>query len=52
MYEFVDRFFHVALPRVRDFRGINGEFKVHRPEWGKENLFKKGLSNKKGSNAA
>ena len=24
MYEFVDRFFNVALPRVRDFRGING----------------------------
>ena len=24
MYEFVDRFFSVALPRVRDFRGING----------------------------
>jgi large subunit ribosomal protein L5 len=22
MYEFVDRFFNVALPRVRDFRGI------------------------------
>ncbi len=25
MYEFVDRFFNVALPRVRDFRGINGD---------------------------
>ncbi len=25
MYEFVDRFFSVALPRVRDFRGISGE---------------------------
>lgn len=24
MYEFIDRFFNVALPRVRDFRGING----------------------------
>ena len=24
MYEFVDRFFSVALPRVRDFRGIHG----------------------------
>ena len=24
MYEFVDRFFYIALPRVRDFRGING----------------------------
>ena len=24
MYEFVDRRFNVALPRVRDFRGING----------------------------
>ena len=24
MYEFVDRFFNIALPRVRDFRGING----------------------------
>ena len=25
MYEFLDRFFNLALPRVRDFRGINGE---------------------------
>ena len=25
MYEFVDRFFNVALPRVRDFRGISGD---------------------------
>ena len=25
MYEFMDRFFNVALPRVRDFRGINGD---------------------------
>lgn len=25
MYEFVDRFFSVALPRVRDFRGIPGD---------------------------
>ena len=25
MYEFVDRFFNVALHRVRDFRGINGD---------------------------
>ena len=25
MYEFVDRLFNFALPRVRDFRGINGE---------------------------
>ena len=24
MYEFVDRLINVALPRVRDFRGING----------------------------
>ncbi len=24
MYEFLDRFFNVALPRVRDFRGISG----------------------------
>lgn len=24
MYEFVDRFFSIALPRVRDFRGISG----------------------------
>lgn len=24
MYEFVDRLFNVALPRVRDFHGING----------------------------
>ena len=23
MYEFLDRFFNFALPRVRDFRGIN-----------------------------
>ena len=23
MWEFLDRFFNVALPRVRDFRGIN-----------------------------
>ena len=23
MYEFIDRLFHVALPRVRDFKGIN-----------------------------
>ena len=23
MYEFIDRLFNVALPRVRDFRGIN-----------------------------
>jgi large subunit ribosomal protein L5 len=25
MYEFLDRFFNVALPRVRDFRGINAD---------------------------
>ena len=25
MYEFLDRFVNVALPRVRDFRGINGK---------------------------
>jgi large subunit ribosomal protein L5 len=25
MYEFVDRFINIALPRVRDFRGINGK---------------------------
>lgn len=24
MWEFVDKFFNVSLPRVRDFRGING----------------------------
>lgn len=24
MYEFVDKLFNVALPRVRDFRGVNG----------------------------
>ena len=24
MYEFLERFFNLALPRVRDFRGING----------------------------
>ena len=23
MYEFIDRFINIALPRVRDFRGIN-----------------------------
>ena len=23
MYEFLDRLFNIALPRVRDFRGIN-----------------------------
>lgn len=23
MYEFLDRFFNLSLPRVRDFRGIN-----------------------------
>jgi len=23
MYEFLERFFNLALPRVRDFRGIN-----------------------------
>ncbi len=23
MYEFLDRFFNIALPRVRDFRGVN-----------------------------
>ena len=23
MYEFLDRFYNLALPRVRDFRGIN-----------------------------
>ena len=26
MWEFMDRLFNVALPRVRDFRGINGSF--------------------------
>ena len=25
MYEFVDRLFNASLPRVRDFRGINGD---------------------------
>ena len=25
MWEFLDRLFNVALPRVRDFRGINGD---------------------------
>ncbi len=25
MYEFVDRLFNIALPRVRDFHGINGD---------------------------
>lgn len=24
MYDFIDRLFNIALPRVRDFRGING----------------------------
>jgi len=23
MYEFLERFFHAALPRIRDFRGVN-----------------------------
>ena len=26
MYEFLDRFFNLALPRVRDFRGINPNY--------------------------
>ena len=25
MWEYLDRLFNVALPRVRDFRGINGD---------------------------
>jgi large subunit ribosomal protein L5 len=25
MYEFLDRFIKIALPRVRDFRGISGK---------------------------
>ena len=25
MWEFLDRLFNIALPRVRDFRGINGD---------------------------
>ena len=25
MYEFIDRLINVALPRVRDFRGLNGK---------------------------
>lgn len=25
MYEFLDRFFSIALPRVRDFRGVNAD---------------------------
>jgi large subunit ribosomal protein L5 len=25
MYEFVDRLINIALPRVRDFRGLNGK---------------------------
>ena len=25
MWEFLDRMFNIALPRVRDFRGINGD---------------------------
>ena len=25
MYEFVDRFFNIALPRVRDFRGVSAD---------------------------
>ena len=27
MYEFIDRFFNIALPRVRDFRGIKDVYK-------------------------
>ena len=30
MYEFLDRFFNLALPRVRDFKGINPEAFVGR----------------------
>ena len=30
MYEFLDRFFNLALPRVRDFRGINPNFRRQR----------------------
>ena len=29
MYEFLDRFVTVALPRVRDFRGISGLSLIH-----------------------
>ncbi len=25
MYEFMDRLFNIALPRVRDFRGVSGQ---------------------------
>jgi len=25
MYEFIDRLVNIALPRVRDFRGLNGK---------------------------
>ncbi len=25
MYEFLDRLINIALPRVRDFRGVNGK---------------------------
>ena len=25
MYEFIDRLINIALPRVRDFRGLNGK---------------------------
>lgn len=54
----------ISTRQVKNKRDSNGvltgrpgtvydvNIKVHRPEWGKENLFKKGLSNKKGSNAA
>lgn len=25
MYEFMDRFFNIAMPRIRDFRGVSGD---------------------------
>jgi large subunit ribosomal protein L5 len=26
MYEFLERLIHVALPRIRDFKGVNAKF--------------------------
>ena len=35
MYEFLDRLFNVALPRVRDFRGINPNACLRQPAFPK-----------------
>ena len=59
MYEFVDRLFNIALPRVRDFRGINpnafdgrGNYSMHFDHYGEcpkfiqEEIIKKSGSSK------